>query len=142
MDGARGKRDGGGGCEFADGFGVEFEDSAGGGEIGFGGGGSQVEGVEGAVDVASGADALDDLLAEIAAFGEVEGAGSVPVSWGSSLSRMSAAVEGCAFEDAEVFQGFLIDRGCGDRGEGFGELRNSVGGFGQSSKRGTSGLWA
>ena len=47
----------------------------------------EVEGGEGAVDVAAGADALDDLLAEVAAFGEVEGAGfGRAVSCGRSLA--------------------------------------------------------
>jgi hypothetical protein len=64
---------------------------------------------EGAMDVAAGTDALDDLLAEVAAFGEVEGAGL-----GGLLGEVVGffgvadvgAVEGRAGEDAECFEGF------------------------------------
>jgi hypothetical protein len=61
------------------------------------------------VDVAAGTDALDDLLAEVAAFGEVKCAGL-----GGLLGQVVGflgvanvgAVAGSAFEDAEVVEGF------------------------------------
>ncbi len=52
---------------------------------------------------AAGADALDDLLAEVAAFGEVEGAGLVGFLREVFVADVGA-VEGCAGEDAEVFE--------------------------------------
>ena len=60
----------------------------------------EAEGGEGAMDVAAGADALDDLLAEVAAFGEVKGAGLGGLL-GEFLVADVGAVEGCAFEEAE-----------------------------------------
>ncbi len=53
--------------------------------------------------VAAGTDALDDLLAEVAALGEVQGAGL-----GGLLREVAVAdvvaVERGAFEDAEAFE--------------------------------------
>lgn len=85
------------------------------------------EAAEGAVDLAPGADALDDLLAEVAAFAEVQGA------VGAGLLREIAVAdvgteEGCAFEDAEVIEG---GGGAGGSAEGM-EFRgeSGEGGFG------------
>jgi hypothetical protein len=73
------------------------------------------------MDVAARVDALDDLLAEVAAFGEVESAGL-----GSLLREVVGffgvadvdAVAGYGGEDAELFEGFGGDRGCAGIGEG------------------------
>ena len=67
----------------------------------------RMEAGEGAVDVAAGADALDDLLAEVAAFGEVQGAGLVGLLREVFVADVGA-VEGCAGEDAELFEGFGV----------------------------------
>ena len=70
------------------------------------------------MDAAAGADALDDLLAEVAAFGEVQGAGLGGLLWeivgGGGVTDVSA-VAGRAGEDAEVVEGFGGD---GDRSGG------------------------
>ena len=71
----------------------------------------EAEAGEGTVDVAAGADALDDLLAEVAAFGEVEGAGLGGLLGEVVLVADVGAVAGCAFEDAEPVRGL---RGCRD----------------------------
>ena len=64
--------------------------------------------MEGAVDLAAGVDAFDDLLAEVAAFGEVEGAGLGgflrEVVGGFGVADVDA-VTGRAGEDAECFEG-------------------------------------
>ena len=66
---------------------------------------------EGSVQVAAGADALDDLLAEIAAFAEVEGAGG-SADWRGLLGEVAVAnigaEERCAFGDAELVEGFGV----------------------------------
>ncbi len=80
---------------------------------------------EGAVQVAAGADAFDDLLAEIAAFAEVEGAGG-GTDGGGLLGEVFVtnvyAEERCAFGDAELVEGFGVreDRTVGEEcgGEG------------------------
>ena len=74
------------------------------GGAGGGGGSVEAEAAEGAVDLAAGADALDDLLAEVAAFAEVEGAGSGGLLGEVAIADVGAE-EGCAFEDAEVVEG-------------------------------------
>ena len=90
LDGALRERDQGYAGELADGLFV------GAGERGARGRerAGEEEAGEGAVDVAAGTDALDDLLAEVTALGEVEGAG-LGCSWGRSLAeselRMSVA---------------------------------------------------
>ncbi len=96
--------------EFAYGFAIGFEGCARGWECAF-----EAEGGEGAVDVAAGADALDDLLAEVAALVEVEGAGL-----GGLLGELAGflgvadvgAVERGAFEDAEGFEGWGVAGDC------------------------------
>ena len=64
-----------------------------------------------AVNLAAGTDALDDLLAEVAALGEVQGAGKR-----SFLGEVAAldvdGVSGGAFEDAEGFEGRGADGSC------------------------------
>jgi len=64
----------------------------------------KAEGGEGAMDVASGTDALDDLLAEVAALGEVEGAGLIGLL-GEFAGFVGVAyvdgVERRPFEDSE-----------------------------------------
>ena len=109
MDGrGSGERDGGDAGELARLFCLRLREGAGGGE-----GAGEEEAGEGAVDVAAGADALDDLLAEVAAFGEVQGAGLA--RWGGLLREFAVAdvgaVAGRALEDAEVFDGFGGGRG-------------------------------
>ncbi len=109
---------------------------AGGGE-----GAGEEEAGEGAVDVAAGADALDDLLTEVAAFGEVEGVGL-----GGLLREVAGffgvadvdAVAGGAGEDAEVFEGFGGDGSCAGGGEGFGEGGDG-GGVGPEFEAGDEG---
>src|SRR5947209_2366790 len=64
-----GKRDLSGAGELADWFAVGFKGCARGRQRSF-----QAKGSEAAMNAAAGADALDDLLTEIAAFGEVESA--------------------------------------------------------------------
>ena len=81
----------------------------GGGKLGACGwdGAGKDEAGEGAVDVAAGVDALYDLLAEVAALGEVEGSGLCGLL-GEILGGVRVAdvgaVERCAFEDSEEFQ--------------------------------------
>lgn len=74
-----------------------------------------------AVDIAAGTDALDDLLPEIAALGEVEGA-----SLGGLLREFAVAdvgaVEGCSFEQTEPVAALLFGEGCAYFEEGFGEI--------------------
>ena len=66
------------------------------------------EGREQAVDLAAGADALDDLLAEIAALVEVQGLRLVGLLREVLLGDV-AAVERAAFEEAQGFEGFGRD---------------------------------
>ncbi len=107
LDGAAWELDAGYAGEFADGplgEGGIVQGGAGFGEIA-----GEDEAPEGAMDCAAGADALDDLLAEVAAFGEVEGAGLVGFLWevfGCVGIADVYAVKGCAGEDAEVVEGF------------------------------------
>ena len=98
LDGAGVEVDGGDAGELADGFvwRVVREES----RAGDGGGAVEVEAAEDAVDLAAGADALDDLLAEVAAFAEVEGAGGSGFLGEVAVADVDAE-EGCAFEDAE-----------------------------------------
>jgi hypothetical protein len=124
-DGAGGQVDAGGAGELANGFvgGVGQEEGGGGGwEIA-----CEDEAVERPVDVAAGADTLDDLLAEVAAFGEVEGVGL-----GRLLREIAVAdvggVEGCAFEEAELVEGFGGGLGDAGAGEGFGDGSEGLGG--------------
>lgn len=125
LDGsAAGQRDGGDAGELADGFFFCGEDGA-----GFGAGAFELEGGEGAVDVAAGADALDDLLAEVATLGEVEGSSLVGLL-GEFLVADVDAEAGCAFEDAEVFEGFVFDGDCACGSEGLREGGDGFGGFG------------
>jgi len=59
------------------------------------------------VDVATGADALDDLLSEIAAFGEVEGAGLSGLLGEFAVADVGAE-EGRSFEEAEPLKALWI----------------------------------
>ena len=108
-----GQEETGDGGEFSDGFGLRSverfvgrrlreERGAGEGEVS-----GEEEPGEGATDVATGANALDDLLSEVAAFGEVEGAGRG--AGGGGLLREFAvadvdAEQWSAFEEAECFE--------------------------------------
>jgi hypothetical protein len=67
------------------------------------------------VHVAARADAFDDLLAEVAAFGEVQGAGLgglLREVVGCSGVADVGAVAGRAFEDTELVEGFGGDGCC------------------------------
>ena len=96
------------------------------------------------MDLAARSDALDDLLAEIAAFAEVEGAGLVGFLrevFGRVGVADVGAVAGGAFEDAEGFEGR------GSAGIAPACVRAvvrmaMVAGAAQSSKWGMRGLWA
>ena len=98
----------------------------------------EAEAGEGAVDVAAGADALDDLLAEVAALAEVEGAGL-----GGLLGEVAVAdvgaVERGAFEDAEQFEGLRGRRGRRRAVVRAGVRSAMVTASAQSSKRGREG---
>ncbi len=63
------------------------------------------------MDLAAGADALDDLLAEIAALVEVQGLRLVGLLREVLLGDV-AAVERASFEEAQGFEGFGRDFGC------------------------------
>jgi hypothetical protein len=115
LDWAARERDGGGAGEFADWFGFGFQDGSGGGEGAF-----EAEGAEGAVDVPAGADALDDLLAEVAAFGEVQGTG-LGCFLGEFLVADVGAVAGGAFEETEGFESGLGDGGGSSFAKGSGD---------------------
>ena len=71
----------------------------------------QLESSEGAVDIAPRADAFDDLLAEIAALGEVQSADLAgllrQVTCGLGVADVGA-VKRRAFKDAQIFKGFGI----------------------------------
>ena len=127
---ARGQGDSRGAGELADCFAIYFKYSASGWEIA-----SELEGMEGAVDVASGADALDDLLPEIAALGEVQGA-----SLGRLLRKLLVpdvgAVEGRTFEETEMIQGFVADEGCVAGDKGLCEPCDRIRGFGPELEAG------
>ena len=87
MGAGSGEMDGGSAGEFCDRPASASRLRAGGGQRA-----GKEEAGEGAVDGAARADAFDDLLAEVAALGKVQGAGLAPmgaVSCGRSLSRMS-----------------------------------------------------
>ena len=78
------------------------------------------------MDVATGADALDDLLSEIAAFGEVEGAGLSGLLGEFAVADVGAE-EGRSFEEAEPLAalwiaecGASVDDGLLQRGDGCG----------------------
>ena len=76
------------------------------------------------MQVAAGADALDDLLAEVTAFAEVEGAGRCAEGsgfLGQVLVANVGAEEGCAFRNAELVKGFGVGAGCAAREERGGE---------------------
>ena len=127
--------DGGDTGEFGDGlgFGFGFELRAGGRQRA-----GEGEATEGAVDAAARVDALDDLLTEVAALGEVQGAGLAGLLREVFAADVSADA-GRAFEDAEVFEGGGRD-GSGSGGdEGGGELLD-CGRTRPDSKRGMSGL--
>ncbi len=68
-----------------------------------------------AVDVAAGSDALDDLLAEIAALVEVQGMELAGLLGDSFLRQIALrdvdAVDGDAFSDAEGVESVCADRG-------------------------------
>ena len=102
LDGPSGQRDFGCGSDFSDWFVRSLGEE---GRSRRGDCPDQSETRERAVDVAAGADALDDLLPEVAAFGEVQGAGL-----GGLLRQLLiadvGAVKGCSFEDAELGDGF------------------------------------
>ncbi len=110
-------------------FAFGFEVGSGGGEGSF-----ELEGGEGAVDVAAGVDALDYLLAEVAAFAEVEGAGFGALV-GGLLGEVFGgvgvadvdAVAGGALEDAEGFEGFGVRCECACGGKSLCELRDGGG---------------
>ena len=93
--------DGGDASEFGDGlgFGFGFELRAGGRQCA-----GEDEATEGAVDAAARVDALDDLLAEVAALGEVQGAGLAGLLREVFVADVCAEA-GRAFEDAKVFEG-------------------------------------
>src|ERR1700687_5462250 len=94
--------------EFADGFRVCFERCSGGGHCAF-----EAECAKGTVDGAAGADALDDLLAEVAAFAEVQGARLSCLLWQLAVANVDAVTRR-SFEGAE-----LLDCGlCRDNGSG------------------------
>ena len=79
------------------------------------------------MDAAAGTDALDDLLAEVAAFGEVQCAGLggfLREVVGGGVADVGA-VAGCAGEDAEVVEGFGGDRDCAG-GEGIFQQRSRM----------------
>jgi hypothetical protein len=119
------KPDGGNAGEFADLFALRFEEGAGCGECAF-----EAKGGEGAMDVAAGADALDYLLAEIAAFGEVECAGLAGGGGGLLRELFVAdvgAVEGSAFENSEVFEGLRRNRGGSSPVEGVAQSSDGSG---------------
>ena len=97
---------------------------------------------KGAVQIAAGADALDDLLAEIAAFAEVEGAGG-RTGWRGFLGEVAfanvGAEERCAFGDAELVESVGVGASRAVGGEVFAVRVVMVAGSAQSSKRGTRG---
>ena len=70
----------------------------------------EAEGAEGAMDVAAGADALDDLLAEVAALGEVQGAGLAGLLGEFAVADVDA-VEWRSFEDSEMLEALRGRRG-------------------------------
>ena len=97
--GLAGEMDGGDAGELADGLGFSFELRAGSGQHA-----GEGEATEGAVDAAARVDALDDLLAEVAALGEVQGAGLAGLLREVFVADVGADA-GRAFEDAELFEG-------------------------------------
>jgi len=120
LHGARsGEMDGCDAGELSHWLAVGFECDAGGGQ-----GSGESEAGEGAMHIAARVDALDDLLAEVAAFGEVEGArlaGLLRQVVGFFGVANIRAVTGRAFENMEVFEGLgrgggrsRCDEGCGE----------------------------
>ncbi len=79
--------------------------------------------------VAAGADALDDLLAEVAAFGEVQGAGLAGLLREFAVADVGA-VEGSSFENAQPFEALWFAKMRAGVLEGFGELCQCVRGIG------------
>ena len=78
------------------------------------------------MNVAARTDALDDLLAEVAAFGEVQGAGLGGLLGEFAVADVGA-VEGCSFEDAQPFEALWIARTCAGSEESLEKFRRMVG---------------
>ena len=85
---------------------------------GCGKGAVEPEAVKDAMHVAARTDALDDLLAEVAALGEVKGAGLGGLLGEFAVADVGA-VEGCSFEQAEPFAALLLAWGCAGFEESF-----------------------
>ncbi len=121
MERAGGEGNSGYGSKFTHGLAVGCERRARGGKFSF-----QPETVKGAVYVAAGADALDDFLPQVAAFGEVESVGL-----GGLLRKVAIAdvyaEAWSAFEEAKGFEGFGADGESTSFGESLLEEGNGAG---------------
>ena len=133
-----GKGQGSDAGEFTDGPGIEFgcERGAGGGQRAF-----EAESGEGAVDAAAGVNTFDDLLAEVAAFAEMQGAGLRgllgEIAGGVGVADVGA-VAGSAFEDTKGFEGVGVARSSAGCGDCFGEGGDG-GGVGPELEAGNDG---
>ena len=94
-----GQRNGGDTGQLADLFAVGLQRRAGRGEISV-----EAKCAECAVDIAARTDALDDLLAEVAAFEEVQGAGLSGLLGELAVADVGG-VEWRSFKDSQPFQG-------------------------------------